>query len=378
MKARLLHLHSSFDLGGKEARATALMNHFGKRAEHVIVSAVPEAFSARGAIAKGVKAGFPVTAPSLTGGFSLGRLRQLAAFMKGFDLVLTYNWGAMDAVMAHTLFGESMGAPPLIHHEDGFNHDEAKRLKRSRNWYRMVALGRTHTLVVPSKTLEAIALKTWRQPERRVRRIPNGINLAPFRAAPRKGAIPGFERKEGEVVVGTVAGLRAVKNLPLLVRAVADAKADIRLIIVGAGPERKAIEAEAAKAGIADKVVMPGFLPEPARYMGHFDIFALSSDSEQFPLSVVEAMASGLPVVSTRVGDVEEMLSVPNRDYLSSPGHVTPLAFNLERLAQDIDLRRTIGDANRADAEANYDAEKMFERYAKLYARAMKQPAFAA
>ena len=72
-----------------------------------------------------------------------------------------------------------------------------------------------------------------------------------------------------------------------------------RLIIVGEGPEREAIAAAAAEAGIADRLLMPGFLGKPETCVGHFDIFALSSDSEQFPLSLVEAMAAGLPVVSS-------------------------------------------------------------------------------
>ena len=66
----------------------------------------------------------------------------IAKAMRDFDLVLSYNWGAMDAVMAHSMFAKSYNLPPLIHHEDGFNEDEAGGLKLSRNVYRQAALRR--------------------------------------------------------------------------------------------------------------------------------------------------------------------------------------------------------------------------------------------
>ena len=61
----------------------------------------------------------------------MGRYRKLATYMKKFHLVLSYNWGSMDGVMARTLLGQAMGLPPLIHHEDGFNHDEIERSEKA-------------------------------------------------------------------------------------------------------------------------------------------------------------------------------------------------------------------------------------------------------
>ena len=163
--ARILHLHSTFDLGGKEARAVRLMNYFGGAAHHTILTAVPDALGARTAINPGIRADFPTDAPSLAGKPSIARYREFVAYFKNFDLILSYNWGAMDGVMARTLFAGQTPLPPVIHHEDGFNEDEAVRLKRKRNWFRMVALARTEALVVPSYTLERIAFDVWKQPD---------------------------------------------------------------------------------------------------------------------------------------------------------------------------------------------------------------------
>lgn len=375
---RILHLHSSFNLGGQESRTVRLMNHFGDQAEHSVLSAVPDAYGAADAIDKRIKVSFPKdAAPSLAGWPGMGRYRQLAQYMKKFHLVLSYNWGAMDGVMARTLLGQSMGLPPLIHHEDGFNHDEIDRLKARRNWFRTIALQRTDALVVPSKTLEQIARTAWHQPLEKICRFPNGIDTDHFNRRPQRGSFPGFQKREGEIVVGTIAGLRTVKNLPRLVRSVAAAGPNVRLAIAGEGPERGAIMAEAQRLGIADRVMMPGFLRDPARYIRLFDIFALSSDSEQYPISLVEAMTSALPAVSTDVGDVRNIVSRENLPYIVPRQDEDALANAIRSLAGDVELRSTVGYANRAVACSQYDESTMFARYRQLYGSAMKRADFA-
>ena len=375
---RILHLQSSFDLGGQQSRTVRLMNHFGGQAEHVVLSAVSDACGARDAIDKKVKVSFPgVDAPSLAGFPSMGRYRKLAAYMKKFNLVLSYNWGAMDGVMAHTLLSRSMGLPPLIHHEDGFDDDEVTQLKKRRNWFRTIALQRSNALVVPSKTLENTARTVWHQPLEKIARFPNGIDIAHYHRRAQRGSFPGFVKREGEIVVGTVAGLRAVKNLPRLVRAVAAAGPNVRLAIAGEGSERGTIMAEAERLGIADRVMMPGFLRDPARYIGLFDIFALSSDSEQYPISLLEAMASELPIVATDVGDIRQIVSPENLPFVTKRNDEAALATAIRILATDTQLRATLGEANRRLAHLQYDEVTMLARYRQLYGTAMKRADFA-
>jgi L-malate glycosyltransferase len=375
---RILHLHSSFNPGGQEMRTVRLMNHFGAQAEHVVLSSVPDAFDAADLIDKGVNVSFPKDeAPPLSGMPGMNSYRQLGHYMKKFHLVLSYNWGAIDGVMARTLFGEAMGLPPLIHHEDGFNHDEIDRLKKRRNWFRTIALQRSYRLVVPSKALERIAHSVWHQPSEKISRFSNGIDTGKFNRKPQRGAFPGFQKRDGEVVVGTIAGLRTVKNLPRLVRAVAAAGRNVRLAIAGEGPERDAVIAEANRVGITDRLMMPGFLRDPARYIGLFDIFALSSDSEQYPISLVEAMAGGIPIVSTDVGDVRNIVAKENLRFIVPRHDESALAGAICQLANDRNLRATVGEANRFVAFAQYDENAMFARYRQLYGSAMKRADFA-
>src|SRR5688572_24855321 len=194
MAVRILHCHSTFAPGGKEGRAVGLINAFGDAAAHTILSAVPGQVSAREGIARGVRVDFPDDAPPLSGLPGLPRLFRLSRYMRGFDLVLTYNWGAFDAVMARHLFG----GPSLVHHEDGFNQDEADQLKSRRNLYRRLGLSAAYRLVVPSRRLEAIARKAWGQGAHKIVRIPNGIAVARYAAAPAEGeGLPSFGAREG-------------------------------------------------------------------------------------------------------------------------------------------------------------------------------------
>jgi glycosyltransferase involved in cell wall biosynthesis len=373
MPIHILHLHSTFNLGGKESRAVRLMNAFGDRARHTIVSAMPDQLGARDAIAKGIKYEIAQNPPPLSGRPSVKRYEEIAGFMRRFDLVLTYNWGAIDGVMAARVFGK--GLPPIVHHEDGFNADEAERLNPVRNMYRRMALPAANALVVPSNVLEKVALKHWRQPPARVHRIANGVATQLYAGKPDAKLIPQLQkRREGEVFIGCVAGLRPVKDLPMLIRAVAGVNARFKLVILGEGPERQNIIDAAEAMAIEDQVILPGFLPEPHRYMGLFDIFALSSKSEQAPISVIEAMAAGLPVVSTRVGDIPVMVSPENVPFLAPRHHEVDLRDRIDTLARNPESMHYIGEQNRARARALFDETAMIASYARLYGAAMGRP----
>jgi glycosyltransferase involved in cell wall biosynthesis len=373
MPIHILHLHSTFNYGGKEARAVRLMNAFGDRARHTIVSAMPDQLGARDAIAKGVKYEIAQNPPPLSGRPSVKRYEEIARFMRRFDLVLTYNWGAIDGVMAARVFGK--GLPPIVHHEDGFNQDEAERLNPVRNMYRRIALPAANALVVPSHVLERVALKLWHQPAGRVRRIANGVPTALYANKPDPALIPQLQNKrEGEVIIGCVAGLRPVKDLPMLVRACAGVNARFKLVILGEGPERQNILDQAEAMAIEDQLILPGFVPEPHRYMGLFDIYAMSSKSEQAPISVLEAMAAGLAVVSTRVGDIPVMVSPENEPFLAPRHHEVDLRDRIDTLVRNPDSMSYIGQQNRERARALFDEADMIASYARLYGEAMGRP----
>lgn len=351
-----------------------LINAFGPAIQHHIVSAMPQAMGAARHLAPGLAVSLQGDFPPLAGRPTPWRLLGLARAMQPYDLVLTYNWGAMDAVMAHTIYARSMNLPPLIHHEDGFNADEATRLKPGRNFYRRIGLHSATSLIVPSVRLERIALNIWHQPRGKVLRIPNGVETARFGRKVRRDVLPNLIKRPGEFWVGTLAGLRVVKNLTRMVRAFSGLPPEWHLVILGEGPERNAIMDEAVRLNVGDRVHLPGHVGDPARVLGLLDLFALSSDSEQFPISVVEAMATGLAVAAPDVGDVLQIVAKENQPFIVPAGDEAALAGIMAELAGDQALRRQLGEANRRRAHKEYDEDAMIAAYRDAYGAALGRP----
>lgn len=363
--ARFLHVFGSFDLGGAEARTVALMGAFGDAAVHTVLVANRAALSARDAVPPSVQASFPEGEGRMLSGWPHpARLYRLARSMRGHDLVLTYAWGAMDMVLAHRLFARPLGLPPLVHHEDGLDPPATGAYAAARVAYRRFAMRAASRLVVPSRSLGEVAASLWAMPADRTILIANGIDMTTDAPAL---PIPGLSRQAGATLVCTVAGLRPEKNVRRLVRSAATAGDDVQLAILGEGPGRTAILAQARSSGNAERVHLAGFLPDPRRYLGQADIFALSSDTEQCPIALIEAMAAGLPAVATDVGDVRSMVAHENLPFIVPAEDEAGFAQALRRLSDDPHLRARIGRANAAKARRDFDAKVMVERYRNLY-----------
>ena len=346
----ILHVFSTFATGGPQMRFATLANHFGPRFRHAVM-AMDGNLACRALLRPELSVTFP--APGVRKGDTLGnvrRFRRLLVAMRPHAL-LTSNWGTIEWAMAN--------AWPVVRHvhaEDGFGPEEAVRQLPRRVLMRR-ALLRRRQVVVPSRTLLRIATEQWKLP--RVQWLPNGIDLTRFMPQP--------VHARSEPVIGTVATLRAEKNLPRLLRAfhLATEHTPGRLMIAGDGPVRPALEALAGTLGIADRVEFLGHVQDPAACYPRFDVLAMSSDTEQMPLAVLEAMASGLPVAATDVGDTKAMLSDVNHPFVVPPEDAA-LAGALRTLLQDAALRHTIGAANRRRAEAHYGQDAMFAAWAAL------------
>jgi glycosyltransferase involved in cell wall biosynthesis len=356
----LLHVFPTFEVGGAQVRFAAIANRFGARWRHAIVS-LDGGLSCGERLSSDVPWAalpFPPRAEGLP-----NRLRRIRAALGAIApaRLVTSNWGSIEWALANLAPPRS----PHLHMEDGFGPEEVARQIPRRVWTRVVAL-RVSTVLLPSTGLLRAARAVWRLPERRLRFVPNGLDLARFAPSGPRAAldVPG----EGPLI-GTVAALRAEKNLARLIEAFALLRgtgAAARLLIAGDGPERPGLEALTARLGIADRVVFAGHWPDPAALYRACDIFALSSDTEQMPFSILEAMASGLPVAATDVGDVGVMVAGENRP-LVVPKAAAPLAGALGALVADHALRARLGAANRAKAERDYDQETMFAAHAALW-----------
>jgi len=364
----LLHVFPSYAYGGVPIRIANVINHFGTRYRHTI-------FALDGNMASGSRLdpalGVRLADPGIDKRKPIGTLlairRHLAAQRP--DLLLTHNWGSVEWALVNTV----MRAVPHVHFESGFGPEEAERQIPRRVWARRFALLGAYCLVVPSFTLVALARDIWRLDPAKIRHIPNGVDCALFASAGDPAAAPGFVRRADELVVGTVAPLRREKNLARLLRAFARLthRGKVRLLIAGDGRDRPALQALATTLGIAERVSFVGHVEEPHKVYPLMDIFAMSSDTEQMPNTLLQAMAASRPVASVDIGDVRAILPPENAALIAPRGDEAGLTAAIDRLLDDSGLRERLAKANRHHVVEHYSKERMYAAYGALFDEAI-------
>ncbi|MEO0850619.1 MAG: glycosyltransferase family 4 protein [Pseudomonadota bacterium] len=368
MARSILHIFPSFGIGGQQRRLVDLIAAFGDQVRHEIVS-LDEDLGARALLPAGTRVDVRALPLAKSGVISPTNIQMLRHVMIEANPghLCTYNWGSMEAVLAwrslrNTDF--STGKRPIhLHFEDGFGPDESlSRQHAKRVLARRMALARS-MVVVPSFGLEVLARERWKLAPERVRRLGNGIDLARFSVA--RPALSAGD----PVVVGSVGAFRREKRFDRLIEA-AQAVATKHLCtvtLVGDGPELPMLKNLAARVQDDLTVSLPGATRVAEEWYAKFDIFMMSSETEQMPISLMEAMAAGLPVIATRVGDIDRMISDENKPFIVENGDLDGLAAALGKLVADADLRQRLGAANARKAMADFGRERMITDYSALF-----------
>ncbi len=354
----MLHVFPSFGYGGQQARFAVTAGGMGGAFSHH-VTALDGDFTARSLVPYHAPVRywkFPARKSAFISLANVIRYRKLLKDTKP-DILCTYNWGSIEASIANRL-GPRL---PHLHFEDGFGPGESVREQKERRVIARRLLLRGAMVVVPSHELEAAAKDIWKLDASRVLRIENGVDYARFQTK--------SSRLGHRITIGAVGALRPEKNFTRLVNAFvkADQARKAALTIYGAGPERTHLRDSIESSGARDRISLPGPTRAPEEAYNEFDVFAISSDTEQAPLVLMEAMASGLPVVATNVGDIAKMVSEENRAFITPLGDEDAFVDALAHLMQDQDAREKIGAANSRKARDEFNAATMIERHRKLY-----------
>lgn len=265
------------------------------------------------------------------------------------------------------LLGRLTGVPVVVAHE----HSWAFTGARSRQFVDKHVIGRGSDVVIACSQedrrrmieVEGIAAG-------QVLFVPNGIVARP--PTPGRSVRRELGISPEAPVVGSVGALRAEKRFDVLLRAAGQLLPrwpGLRIVIAGAGAERRALEGLATALGLARAVMLLGARDDIPDVLDAFDVAVNSSDFEGSPLSVLEYMEAGLPVVATRVGGLPQLIDdgvhgllVPRRDPAS-------LAVALDALLSDADRRRAMGAAGRRRRREHFDFEVMVGRLEDLYER---------
>jgi sugar transferase (PEP-CTERM/EpsH1 system associated) len=363
----IAHVLSSYGMGGQERVALDLA--IGQRALGHQVMAVSLAPPPDGPLADDfVQHQIAVYTVPKRAGFDPSLPLRLAWLFarRRVDIVHTHNpqpliYGAPAARIARAR---------AVHTKHGANPDSERRLQMRRAAARLC-----DAYVAVSATTAEIARRNREVPEEKLRTIPNGIDLSRFHPDAKARAEVRRELGIGERawVVGTVGRLATEKDQALLVRALAPSlSAERQLVIVGDGAERQPLEAEVAKLGArAPFVHLTGARRDVPRLLAALDVFTLTSKTEGLPLVIPEAMAAGLPVVSTAVGGIPTVVEEGVTGFLAPAGDAAALAGAFERLASDRALAENCGRVGRTLALERYSAERMVRDYLDVYEQAL-------
>jgi glycosyltransferase involved in cell wall biosynthesis len=351
---RLLHAFSTFTVGGAQSRFIRLSRCLGDNFHHV-VTATDGRYDAARLIGNGVS--FEVAHVPATRGRNLNNVPRFAAALRKLspDRLVTYNFGSIEWAFANVFC-----RLPHVHVEDGFGPDEAEGPFLRRSILRALAFRLSRSvLVTVSEPLSQIARGKWWVPPDRIKLIPNGIDVYSGPLISERQRRSRFS-ENGEVVIGTVAGLRPEKRIDRLLHAVSLFPEDLayKLVIAGDGALGSELRALASELGIAENIQFLGHVDDVLPLYSEFDVFALSSDTEQLPLALLEAMAAGLPVASTDVGDIRHVVSADNQAWLCGRD-AKHLSQVLLQIIESPQHRHEVGDANSRIVRDRYNSSAM-------------------
>ena len=229
-----------------------------------------------------------------------------------------------------------------------------------------------------SKFLKKATIETFDFDEVEV--IPNFICPAHYHKlddAPLKNQLA----PNGEKLLVHVSNFRPVKRPIDCVEIFAKVKEefpDVRLVMVGDGPERSAAKYRAESLGVAEDVLFVGKKSNIADYLGVSDVFLLPSELESFGLAALEAHACELPVIATRIGGIPEVVNDGESGFLSDIGDIDRMAANTLKLLKDDDLRRQMGARGREISVQRYSTQAIIPQYIDFYEKVLNKTTAAA
>ena len=355
MKKKVVHLVYSMGCGGLEKVIVNLINGSYDDVEHIIISLIPE-FEMTAGIIPDVE----IFCLDKKPGKDIGCHYRLYKLLKKIspDAINTYNFGTIEYHVTAFL----AGVKTRVHSDHGHGGDAQDGLNKKNNFIRKVSSLFINDYVVVSQDLMDWVTKVVGVKPNRLHLIQNGVEV-PDSLSNIKTTAP------TSPIICTVGRLDPVKNQTLLLNAfkiVHDKCANARLKIVGDGPERENLEREAAQLEVAQFVDFMGYREDVRVQLITSDVFVLSSHYEAMPMTILEAMAVGCPVVTTDVGGIRHFVDDTYVAY-SSPGKAEELADHLLRSLQYLPEQQEKIKKSFELVKSSYSLQAMSARYTSIY-----------
>ena len=357
---RAAHVIYSFGIGGLEKGITTLINHGSKEIEHVVVSLCGNIDSGQFLTRKAQI--ISLDKPAGNSPLFLWELSQVLRKIRP-DIVHTRNWSGMDGILAARL----SGVKAVVHGEHGWDMLDCAGASKKRRQIRKAT-----SMMVRHYTCVSRQLADWLQQEvgikKPVTQIYNGVDTASFTPAS-QGVKQAVKQEMGfspdDLLVGIVARLDAIKNHGALIDAVnqvALARPDVKLVVVGDGPEAGTLKILAG-----GNVRFLGYRSDAARLMQGFDLFVLPSFNEGISNTILEAMATGLPVIASAVGGNPELVGDGKNGFLVDPYKPWDMADIIMAYLTDPEMMARHGCRGRLLAMEKFSIQAMVENYEAVY-----------
>jgi sugar transferase (PEP-CTERM/EpsH1 system associated) len=363
----VVHIIYRLGVGGLENGLVNLVNRMpAERYRHAVIC-LKDATDFRARFERAVPV-YPLRRPE---GRDFGRHPQVYRLLRRLRpaIVHTRNLAALECQGAARL----AGVPVRIHGEHGWDVFDPEGENRRYLWLRRACRPLVQRYIPLSRHIEGYLLDRVGVPERKISRIANGVDTAVFRpAAPGEASpVPGGA---GRVVIGTVGRMHGVKDQLTLVRAFLrllaarpEARERVRLVLVGEGPLRAEARALLDGAGAGGLAWLPGERSDIPEILRGLDVFVLPSRAEGISNTILEAMATGLPVVATRVGGNGELVADGETGRLVPRDDPAALAAALAGYLDDPALRAAHGAAGLRRVRESFGLEGMVDRYLAVY-----------
>jgi sugar transferase (PEP-CTERM/EpsH1 system associated) len=375
---RIMHVFDRLDVGGTEKIIMKLVQGFeGSPFQHSLCTL-------RGVepAAKSWASGVEVLNAGTEGTNFQFNILRLARLMKRTrpTIVHSRNWGGIEAVLAARI----ARVPVIIHSEHGYQLEMLHGLPLRQRTFRHLAYRTATAVFTVSQELRSYhSAQAWCKPEK-IRVLYNGVDGEKFKPHPEVRST--MRRDLGipadGLVVGSVGRMVPLKDAMTLLRAaetLLTGLPNIYVLLVGAGPELARLREYVSHSKLLNgHIMLPGSSDHVADLLNAMDVFVLPSLSEGMSNTLLEAMATGLPVVATRVGGNPEVVDESVCGYLFQPRDVGSLSMRLRTLAQDHQLRVQFGKAARQRALKHFSLHGMLRRYYELYVGLAQQQEAAA
>lgn len=296
--------------------------------------------------------------------------RDLERIVRKWNAVLLHTFGLRSNSIAYRL-QRSHKLPWIVRLPNINSTDYNNPLRGTvSHWFNNFFIRQADALQVISPQLEKY-VRNWRKPPKRVYTIHNGVDAIQFdRSQVKQTARKQFNLLDCEPLIGGVGRLEYIKGYDILIRAftkIVERFPNAHLMLVGDGPERQNLINLAHSLEIENRIHIAGFCEDVRPFLAAFDLYVCSSRSEGVPMAMLEAMAMGLPTVSTQVGGIESVIEDGRTGFLISPENESILSEVIQNLLRNTDRMKILGQEARKRVLEYFSVDRMIENVQKMY-----------